>query len=396
MRRLITDFSWLPWIIPVSLLATFGPTQGAVPDPNLDTYASSQAWICRPHRQDACADDLSSTSVTADGERHLEPWQPNPDAQIDCFYVYPTVSTDPNGNSSLVPGTDEVRAVRIQFGRFASVCRPFAPVYRQMTLAGLSARIQGAPLKTDPELGFQDIRAAWKHYLRYDNGGRGVVLIGHSQGSSVLIELLQRDIEGTPQQSRLISAILLGMNVEVPKGQQVGGTFRHLPLCTTPRQTGCVIAYESFRAQSPPPPGSRFGRATTAGMEVACTDPVALSGEPIGSFLPTRRNLLGQPQETQGWSEFIQGIATPFVSLPGLIDAHCVSSDEGSYLAISVTRASGDPRPSDIPGDLLVQGRLLSDWGLHLIDVNLALGNLIEIVEEQGRAYRLRHSRAGS
>ena len=28
------------------------------------------------------------------------------------------------------------------------------------------------------------------------------------------------------------------------------------------------------------------------------------------------------------------------------------------------------------------------NWGLHLVDFNLSLGNLVEIVEDQGRAWR--------
>ena len=59
----------------------------------------------------------------------------------------------------------------------------------------------------------------------------------------------------------MLSALLIGFNVEVPEGQVVGGTFRTTPLCTRAGQTGCVITYVSFRADAPPPAGALFGRA---------------------------------------------------------------------------------------------------------------------------------------
>jgi hypothetical protein len=36
---------------------------------------------------------------------------------------------------------------------------------------------------------------------------------------------------------------------------------------------------------------------------------------------------------------------------------------------------------------VVVNGQVFADWGLHLIDVNLAMGNLIDIVGQQSKAY---------
>ncbi len=36
--------------------------------------------------------------------------------------------------------------------------------------------------------GDRDVKAAWNDYLARDNKGRGVVLIGHSQGSLILTQ----------------------------------------------------------------------------------------------------------------------------------------------------------------------------------------------------------------
>jgi hypothetical protein len=82
-----------------------------------------------------------------------------------------------------------------------------------------------------------------------------------------------------------------------------------------------------------------------------------------------------------------QPINTPFVSVPGLLTAECVSNEKGSYLAVTVHGDAADPRTDDIVGDVMRDGQIQADWGLHLIDVHLAMGNLIDIVRQQSRAY---------
>jgi hypothetical protein len=352
-----------------------------------NVYRSPDTWLCRPGRQDICTGDLSSTIVARDGSMTRESWKPDAAAPIDCFYIYPTISDDPHGNSGLIPGAGERRAVEQQFARFASVCRPYAPMYRQITLAGLRSVMTGQPIPMDSTLGYRDVLAAWRDYLKYDNQGRGFVLIGHSQGSRMLTELIRQEIDGSALQSRLVSALILGFNLEVPKGSDVGGTFKQIPLCKSASQTGCVIAHVSFRASSPPPSNARFGRSKAPNMDVACTDPVALSGAELRSYLPLRSNLLGQGASQDDWTKMATQVDTPFVSLPGLIGAKCVNDGQASFLAVSLHANPQDARPADIPGDIVAGGKRYDDWGLHLIDVNLAMGNLLDIVRRQSVAY---------
>jgi len=377
--------------------ATTTPTQEAAkpaatpaPVPKND-YSNGDNWLCRPGRQDACAVDLSTTVISADGKLTREDWTANPKAEIDCFYVYPTVSRDPGGNSDMIPGPEEQGVIRVQFARFASQCRPYAPLYRQVTLTALRAAIAGTPIQVDRALAYNDVLDAWNYYLEHDNHGRGVVLIGHSQGSSVLTKLIKDEIDGKPVQSRMVSALLLGTNLPVPKGKDVGGAFQHIPLCHAASQTGCVIAYASFRASAPPPANSRFGKVTGEGMIAACTNPAALgggSGE-LHSYLRTRGSGLATDAAAKPgpWVTPEQPITTPFVSVPGLLTAECVANDSGSYLAVSVHPDPTGARANDITGDVVVGGQVFGDWGLHLIDVNLAMGNLIEIVGQESKAY---------
>ena len=344
-------------------------------------YSKPDTWLCRPGAtQNACAVDLTTTVVTEDGRLTAEKFAAAASPAIDCFYVYPTVSLDPDGNSDMAPGNEERNVIRSQFARFASQCRTFAPMYRQATLSALRAATSGKPIAVDRALGYNDVLDAWNHYLTHDNNGRGVVLIGHSQGSGVLTQLIRNEIDGKPIQARVISALLLGTNVLVPKGADVGGSFKHMPLCRSNSQTGCVVTYVSFRSTIPPPDDSRFGKTREPGMEVACTNPTGLAGGrgKLHSYLTTG---------THQWVTPAEGVNTPFVSVPGLLTAQCVANEKGSYLEITVNGDSHDPRADDIPGDVIANGKPNPSWGLHLIDVSEAMGNLVEIVAQQSKAY---------
>jgi len=359
--------------------------QEAAPTPN--DYSDGSAWLCRPGRDDACAVDLRTTVVAADGSVTPEGWRADPSAPIDCFYVYPTVSSDPTPNSDMTPDAAELRVVEQQFARFASVCRPYAPSYRQVTLAGLRASMAGGRTASlDRGLGYDDVRDAFHHYIEHDNGGRGFVLIGHSQGSFVLAELIRREIDGKPLQDRLVSAILLGATITVETGKDVGGSFASIPLCRAAGQVGCVVTYVSFRSTAPPPDNSLFGRTANAGESAACTHPAALGGgsADLHAYLSAGGSTIVRPGVAATWLADGPAIETPFVSVPGLLTGACQTRDGATYLEITVHGDPADPRADDIGGDLTPQ------WGLHLVDVNLAMGDLVDVVRAQRERWQAR------
>jgi hypothetical protein len=385
LLSVVSGFSRTVWAQTTPQAAPVAPAA----QPN--DYGDGKNWLCRPGRQDACAADLASTVVKADGSLSREAWTVDPKASIDCFYVYPTVSTDPTPNSDMTADPAELNVIRQQFARFGSSCRPYAPLYRQVTLAGLRRILGGgASGGLSTGLGYDDVRDAWNYYATHDNGGRGVVLVGHSQGSYVLTELVRREIDGKPIQSRLVSALLIGATIPVARGKDVGGAFQHIPLCHAASQTGCLIAYSSFRSTSPPPANSRFGKVTDPNQEAACANPAALGGGSgtLHAYLSTGGSTITSPQPPKPWVVPEKPIATPWVSVPGLLSAQCKSNEYATYLEITVNAKPTDPRTDDIVGDLVTNGQVLKDWGLHLIDVNLTMGNLVEIVGKQAKAWR--------
>jgi len=334
-------------------------------------YRRDEAWLCRPGRADACAGRLDAVTLTPDGRRIPAPFRPAADPAVDCFYVYPTVSNDSGMFSDLSPGPEEARTVLVQAARFRSVCRVFAPNYRQVTMMGLGLSVLlGGPDWSTP---YADVRAAWRDYLRRDNGGRGVVLIGHSQGAIVLGQLLAEEIERNPDQRRLlVSAVLAGHpGVPVPEDEQVGAELAATPLCRTRAQTGCAVVFATYADQDAGP-GRFFGR--TQGRAAACVHPGAPGGGagPLRAFLPAPAGVrAGDP---------------PFIEVVGQLQAECRTDRDGSVLRVRAT-----PGPNaELLERTMAESVFLPSWGLHVLDMPLTQGSLLEMVDAQARAWTAR------
>lgn len=349
-------------------------------------YGVDANWLCRPGLPgNPCEVNIDATIVNADGSTALEAFVRNPDPSIDCFYVYPTVSLDPFTQSDLIPGPEEFNVVKSQLARLGSQCRLFAPMYRQFSLGALRARMSGAgnvPVRGAPTDANNDIDDAWAWYLANENKGRGVVILGHSQGSGQIMRLIADKVDGKPDQQKLVSAIVMGFSVLVPKGQDVGGTFRHIPVCKTASQTGCVISFSSFRSNIPPAPNAMFG-AGRGEMEAVCVNPAAIGG--------------GKAEARAYWStgdkEWVRGrkISTPFVKTPGLTTTECVREGNHHYLRVTFNADPADPRIDDPGSDVMAQGKPDPAWGLHLNDANIAMGDLVDILGKQAAAWKAAH-----
>jgi len=366
-------------LLPIILLLT-GCGGGSSTKSTTSTVPKQAAtvWLCRPGlADDPCISNLAATILRRSGLGRVERATPAAKPPVDCFYVYPTISAERTVNANRRIGLRERAVATAQASRFSQVCRVFAPVYRQITLAAL-AHPQRITL-ADALLAYGDVERAFDDYLAHDNDGRGFVLIGHSQGAIVLTRLLARRIDPDPAlRRRLVSAFLLGGNVTT-------GDFMHVTPCRTRQQTGCVVAYSSFT--SAPAAHSQFGRTdSNAGVglltprrhatgRIVCVNPADPAGgqRVLRPYLPTLAFVLsGNPVAA----------TTPWVGYAGGYTGQCKSSGDATWLQI-VHSAVLDRRP-----DLTrFNGAAL---GLHVLDVNVALGDLVALAGDQAAAYARR------
>ncbi|MEY9863012.1 hypothetical protein ABH935_008661 [Catenulispora sp. GAS73] len=370
---------------------------------------AAPVWLCNPAlANDPCGPTVHYPSgKTEDVGAVDEPFQIPAVPPVDCFYVYPTIDTLANpllqvGSLPPTPTDAETAVTLAQAERFAGTCRMFVPVYRQ---APLSEVALGVVLKSPADLatGEMDVAQAWQDYWAHDNVDpatgqrRGVILIGHSQGSADLITLIQNQIDGNPaMQRQLVGAYLLGGNVQVPVGKADGGgtdagsTFQHIPLCSNDTAFGCVVAYSSYNEPAGQAPGATavFGRATGAGYQIACTNPHALlagaapdSQQPLDTYLPSRQLVDGNALLPNGNLAVVAaGYTLPdvpagFAHFRGELLGQCENQDGASWLELT-----------DL-GGLLPTSTQTSDLGTHVVDYNVALGDLTTLAARQAAAW---------
>ena len=335
-------------------------------------------WLCKPgQKANPCQPGLTTTKFSPKGKRlGVEHVQRAKRRRADCFYVYPTVSDQKQPQATQVVD-DVLRSIALyQTARYSRDCRVFAPVYRQVTIQGLFD--PGTVTAEMREQGYHDVVEAWRTYLKRFNHGRGVVLIGHSQGTFVLRRLIREEIDSKASaRRRIVSAVLLGGNVTVRKGSDRGGDFKRVRACRRAGQTGCVVAFSTFNA--PVPDGALFGRTSRPALEILCTNPAALGGgsakiTPIYPSAPFAESLIGAAANFA-----LQGLPrpkTPWAAFPNAYSAKCSKADGASVLQVRPLRGAFPFTPSPD-----------ATWGLHLADANIALGDLADLVRRQIRAY---------
>ena len=339
---------------------------------------AATVWLCKPGiKSNPCAVSMGNTALSADRTTKKETTTAPKSPPVDCFYVYPTVSNQKTGNANLAVEPEQIAVAQDQASRFQAKCRIYAPMYRQLTR---SSSMLGAGTPTTPadrELPYTDVKAAWKEYLSRYNKGRGVILIGHSQGTANLTRLVAEEIDPhSSTRRKLVSAMLIGGGVLVPEGKDVGGSFKNIPACRTTTQTRCVIAYNSYLAT--PPANGQFGITLKPGMRVLCVNPNALAAGASGQALPYL------PTSRLAPALAMAGFAVPttqWVSLPGMYSTQCRSNATHTWLQATDVGPASDPRPH------LAQS-LGPAWGLHLTDISLNLGSLVSLAGKQAAAWR--------
>ena len=382
------DRGLISLFLAASALCPITPLAAQTPAP-VD-YSRDSNWLCLPGRADVCSAPQSTVDVnpTGYGAKSIStPAKSTP--PIDCFYVYPTISRDSGLSSDLVMN-EENWVAAAQLARFGSVCRTFAPKYRQMTVGAIVAFSAGQDITAAAALSYGDVVAAFRQFIASRSQDRPFVLIGHSQGSLHLIQLIAKEIEPRPALANQMKlAILPGFNLLVPQGKAVGGSLKKIPICTAASQTNCVITWTSYRENNRPPAGALFGVADQPGMTVACVNPAATGAKDLrklDSYWEARPGY-AIPGGPIAWSS--EGTApAPWVHTPGLASGRCINDGPRGYFSVHTNADPADKRTDRIGGEVSVFGMFIPGWGMHLADLALVQGDLVRRVGQIGSTRR--------
>jgi hypothetical protein len=360
MRTTIYFSSFLCSLLLLTACSDGSDSPAALGAPN--PYASEELWMCKPGAaSNRCLElDQTTTFIYSDTSQAVFEHTPAVDPAFDCFYVYPTVDLreEPGNTEDLTDDELALRPLYNQAARFTELCSMYAPLYRQQTIGAIN--LEGDYRNTEYyDVAFGDVEQAFNQYL-YESGDRPFVLIGHSQGTHMLLELLLQRFEDDPKlRGRLISALMIGDLGPLirPEGRIEPDSFENIPLCTHATQTGCIVNYNTIVA----------GDLDRVADSRPCVDPTRLGGSP------------GIMAHNLGWENngfpFPDYIETPWAAQPEILTANC---EADGYLGIDTV--AGDDRQLFVPLELI---QAVSGGTLHIADVNYGMGDLLRIVATQ-------------
>lgn len=263
--------------------------------------------------RDKASPDYSDPSYwaalpTMPGKSNLVPVGSPPaivNSEVDVFYIHPTTLKDwSQANQDLsdkkVNNWTDASVIARQASVFNQCCEIYAPRYRQ---AGFTAIKDPDYLRNGGKayrLAYSDVLKAFDYYIKNKNKSRPFIIAGHSQGALMTYWLLKDRIDNSPLQKQLVTAYIIG--IDLMQGD-FGRTYQSLKLCTTPKQTGCVLAWNSVTKdlnidQYETMVGKRYEYQykTNKGRESVCINPITFDvNQPEAQASASKGAVPGEP-----------------------------------------------------------------------------------------------------
>jgi hypothetical protein len=209
----------------IPYFAAVGYSQTAVTD-----YSKSANWAVLPGA-------YPKSLLTEFSEIHSK--------DIDVFYVYPTFLLDgkdsrwnyPVGDSTHRTKVTET-AVPLQASAWCSAGNLYVPFYQQAHIRSYYALDSGG--YDALMLAYKDVCAAFEYYLMNYNHGKGIILAGHSQGSTHISMLLRDYFDGKELQNKLVAAYIPGIGIDTTM-------YSTISLMTNKEEIGGYVTWNTFR-----------------------------------------------------------------------------------------------------------------------------------------------------
>jgi hypothetical protein len=218
--------------LPAAPPPAFGPADVVAKAPPAPDYAKRATW----------------SVFASQGFAHPLPKGASPAAahpRVAVFFLHPTTFrgaanqfNQDVGDATANLWADESSIAR-QASVFSACCAVYAPRYRAASYATFAS----APLREAAfALAYSDVERAFDAFLQ-EIGNRPFIIAGHSQGAFHTATLLEKRVEGTPLQKRMVAAYIIGINLA--RGE-FGKRYTSVKPCDTPAQTGCVLQWNAY------------------------------------------------------------------------------------------------------------------------------------------------------
>jgi hypothetical protein len=194
---------------------------------------------------------------------------PRANCNVDLFYVLPTIFAHKQQEYMQWHNNVELQKKALVIAQqhtsiFSPYTRVFAPYYRQREFRRVLKELAQSEEKiTRKKIEIDDVKAAFRYYLKHLNNGRPFILFGFSQGAMTLLEVMKSELADPKVNSKLVAAYLIGY----PKMAKTFPKYPHLRTAKGAGDTGVIICYNS---QAPGKVKSFF----TGKNEYYCINPI--------------------------------------------------------------------------------------------------------------------------
>ncbi|MGZ4056637.1 MAG: DUF3089 domain-containing protein, partial [Bacteroidia bacterium] len=198
--------------------------------------------------------------------------------EVDVFFIHPTTyikakSWNANLDDEELNGSTDKGPILNQASVFNGSCKIYAPRYRQAALYSYSHYETGGKKALD--FAYEDVKNAFKYYLKNYNHGRPIIIASHSQGSRHAFQLIKDFFENNPQlYKKLVCAYIIGAATDMEY-------YTVLP-CDSALETGCMISWRTARWGTEQDDG--FFKKT-----IFCTNP--LSWKTDTAYISNEKNI---------------------------------------------------------------------------------------------------------
>jgi Protein of unknown function (DUF3089)/Secretion system C-terminal sorting domain len=234
-------------------------------------YADLNNWAFHPNKTGTLIDGFNLDIAVIDENLNTTSTIQNTNnamtnTGVDVFFVHPTILVNMASYTTVenVPLANQnanfiALSIRGQAGLLAKYGRMFAPRYNQATPPTFITSPTDTVQANVIGVAYNDIKAAFLHYLNNFNNGNKIIIASHSQGAFLTSILLRDVIDSNPQiLGKLVVAVTAGIPSNyADQNATTGGWWQDLPFCTTQEQCACVMTWRSYLdGQIPPVPNN--------------------------------------------------------------------------------------------------------------------------------------------
>jgi len=302
---------------------------GEKPIPDAPDYTLRAHWAAWP-------DDASPAERLPDGVARI----PQEDRLASAFFLHPTTygGTDhwvqPMDDEEAIRGTD-LGTISRQASAFNGCCRVYAPRFRQSNIMGYA---EEEDVKEIMSIGYEDVRAAFHHFLGEIGPNEPFVLGSHSQGTFQMVRLVMEEVDGTPLMDRVVAVYAIGHSLN---HSLVNEGYEDIEVCTTPNQTGCFITWDAHEGDKTPSRWSqREEDSTWNGADYAGFSPgQRICVNPITWFADDRPNDKDQHRGAlTKWTKFTEPNTSLGPLVSGTVSAYCEQGERSNWLFVNSDR----------------------------------------------------------